>query len=155
MESTVRAILNYQFGNKIGDKLFDKYEFEVEISKNTGRIRRVYVNDKLFGTVEASTGFIILTFYGAQLVKDALPYPKYRVAISKEAVPFVAKGKSVFAKFVKDVDEEILPKDVVLVVDEKDNLIATGVAMMSAKEMRDFDVGVAVKVKYARDSSKK
>ncbi|MEM4511504.1 MAG: hypothetical protein QXD25_01700, partial [Nanopusillaceae archaeon] len=73
--STIKAILNYQFGNKIGDKIIEKYKenIKLEISKSTGRIRRIYINNKLFGTVEPSTGFIIPTFFGGEIIKTFLP----------------------------------------------------------------------------------
>ena len=152
--SIVKAILNYQFGDRVGDIIIEKYKdkIKVEISKNTGRIRRVYINDQLFGTIEPTTGFIILTFFGGEIIKEFLEYPKYRVIISDEAIPFVMTGKSVFCKFVLDLDERILPKDVVLVVDKIDDLIAVGIAELSAIEIRSFKRGVAVKVKHVRKS---
>ena len=149
-EQLVAAILNYQFGRRIGDRILKDYAINVEVSKNTGRIRRIYVDKIYFGTVDATTGFIILSYKGAEIVKKYLPFPEYRVVIADEAVPFVERGKSVFNKFVLEVDENILPKDVVLVVDQNDNLIATGIAVLSALEMKQFSVGVAVKVKDAR-----
>jgi len=150
--SVVKAILNYQFGDRVGDRIIEKYKdkIKVEISKNTGRIRRIYINDRLFGTIEPTTGFIIPTFFGGEIIKEFLEYPKYRVVISDEAVPFVMMGKSVFCKFVLDLDERILPEDVVLVVDKTDDLIAVGIAELSAGEIRSFKRGVAVKVKHVR-----
>jgi len=150
--SIVKAILNYQFGNMVGDKIVEKYKdkIKIEVSKNTGRIRRVYINNKLFGTIEPTTGFIIPTFFGGEVIKEFLEYPKYRVVISDEAIPFVETGKSVFCKFVVELDEKILPEDVVLVVDREDNLIAVGIAKLSAEEIKSFKRGVAVKVKHAR-----
>jgi len=150
--SIVKAILNYQFGDKIGDKIIEKYRdvIKVEISRNTGRIRRIYIDDKLFGTIEPTTGFIIPTFFGGEIIKEFLEYPKYRVILSDEAVPFVIAGKSVFCKFVLDLDERILPEDVVLVVNKIDELIAVGIAKLSANEIKSFKRGIAVKVKHAR-----
>jgi len=148
----IKSILNYQYGDKIGDKILEDYKekIKVEISKKTNRIRRIYIEDKLFGTIEPTTGFIILSYFGGLIVKKYLQYPKYRVVISEEAASFVEKGKSVFCKFVIDIDQNILPNDVVLVVDKNDNLIATGVALLSAKEIKEFKRGVAVKIKDAR-----
>lgn len=148
----VKSILNYQFGENIGDKIYERYKdrLEIEVSKNTGRARRIYIDKKLFGTIEPSTGFIILTYFGGLIVKEFLPFKRYRVVISDEAVPFVSEGKSVFCKFVIDIDENILPNDVVLVVDKNDNLIAVGVSILSAKEIIQFKNGVAVKIKDAR-----
>jgi len=150
--SVVRAILNYQFGDNVGGRIIEKYgnRIKIEISRNTGRIRRVYIDDRLFGTIEPTTGFIIPTFFGGEIIKEFLEYPKYRVVISDEAVPFVIMGKSVFCKFVLDLDERILPEDVVLVVNKTDDLIAIGVAKLSATEIKSFKKGVAVKIKHVR-----
>ncbi|MEM5880033.1 MAG: PUA domain-containing protein [Candidatus Aenigmatarchaeota archaeon] len=150
--STTKAILNYQFGDKVGDKIIEKYKenIKLEISKSTGRIRRIYINNKLFGTVEPSTGFIIPTFFGGEIIKTFLPFPKYRVIVSEEAIPFVLDGKSVFCKFVIDLDNNILPEDVVFVVDRKDNLLAIGISKLSSEEIKRFKRGVAIKIKHVR-----
>ncbi|MEM0379566.1 MAG: PUA domain-containing protein [Nanopusillaceae archaeon] len=150
--STIKAILNYQFGDKVGDKIIEKYKenIKLEISKSTGRIRRIYINNNLFGTVEPSTGFIIPTFFGGEIIKTFLPFPKYRVIVSEEAIPFVLDGKSVFCKFVIDLDNNILPEDVVFVVDRKDNLLAIGISKLSSEEIKRFKRGVAIKIKHVR-----
>jgi len=155
MESLVRGILNYQFNDKVGDKLIQKYKngIHVEFSKATKRARRIYIDNKLVGTIDSGTGFVILTYYGAEIIKSMLDFPKYRVVISNEAIPFVEIGKSVFNKFVLECDENILAKDVVFVVDKEDNLIATGISLLSGIEMKEFNCGVAVKVKHARKNS--
>ena len=147
--SIVKGILNYQFGDNIGDKIIEKYKEKIKIdkSKKTGRIRRIYIDDKLFGTIEPTTGFIILTFYGGLIVKELLKFPKYRIVVKDEAVKFIKEGKSVFNKFVDNLDENILPKDIVLIVDKNDNLLAIGESLLSGKEIKDFKIGVAAKVK--------
>ncbi|BFI73609.1 tRNA-guanine(15) transglycosylase [Nanoarchaeota archaeon] len=146
--SIIKAILNYQFGDKVGDKIIENHkDIKIEKSRKTGRIRRIYIDNKLFGTIEPSTGFIVLTFFGGEILKKFLEFPKYRIIISDEAVNFVKDGKSVFNKFVLNIDENILPKDIVLIVDKNDNLIAIGESLLSAKEIKDLKYGVAAKVK--------
>jgi len=147
--SIVRGILNYQFGDNIGDKIIEKYKEKIKIekSKKTERIRRIYIDDKLFGTIEPTTGFIILTFYGGLIVKELLKFPKYRITVKDEATKFIKEGRSVFNKFVENLDENILPKDIVLIVDKNDNLLAIGESLLSGKEIKDFKIGVAAKVK--------
>ena len=147
--SIVREILNYQFGDNIGDKIIEKYKEKIKIekSKKTERIRRIYIDDMLFGTIEPTTGFIILTFYGGLIVKELLKFPKYRITVKDEATKFIKEGRSVFNKFVENLDENILPKDIVLIVDKNDNLLAIGESLLSGKEIKDFKIGVAAKVK--------
>jgi archaeosine-15-forming tRNA-guanine transglycosylase len=119
--SIIRKILNYQFGDNVGDKIIEKYgeKIKIEKSKKTGRIRRIYIDDRLFGTIEPTTGFVILTFYGGLIVKELLEFPKYRIIVKDEATKFIREGKSVFNKFVENLDENILPRDIVLIVDKK------------------------------------
>ncbi|MEM4460977.1 MAG: PUA domain-containing protein [Nanopusillaceae archaeon] len=150
--SIIKSILNYQFGDKVGDKIIEKYKesIKLEISRSTGRIRRIYLNNKLFGTIEPSTGFIIPTFFGGEIIKAFLPFPKYRVIVSEEAVSFVSSGKSVFCKFIIQLDENILPEDVVFIVDKKDNLLAIGISKLSSEEIKNFNRGVAIRVKHVR-----
>lgn len=142
----IRTIADYQFGKNVGKKLFPK-DVKIEISKKTGRMRRIYLEDKLLATLEPTTGFLILTYYGGLRLKEILEYPKYRIVISNKAVPFVSKGRSVFCKFVIDLDPNLLPKEIVLIVDKKDNLIAIGETVLSAIEIKQFKNGVAAKVK--------
>lgn len=148
----IRTILNYQFGDKIGDKIIKEYKdkIKIEISKNTGRIRRFYIDDKLFGTIEPTTGFIIPKIFGGEIIKKYLEYPKYRVVIDENIIEFIKNKRSLFCKFVRFVYDEILPNDVVLVVDSKDNLIATGISVLSSKEIMELKRGVAVKIKDVR-----
>ena len=69
------------------------------------------------------------------------------VRIQEEAEPFVAKGKSVFAKHVMDADEEIRPQEEVIIVNKKGEVLAVGKAVLSGKEMKAFRRGVAVRVR--------
>ena len=75
------------------------------------------------------------------------PYPRLRVVIMNDVSEFIARGKNAFAKHVVDVDESIRANDEVIVVDENDNLLATGKAILSAKEMLEMQKGVAVSVR--------
>jgi predicted RNA-binding protein (TIGR00451 family) len=67
--------------------------------------------------------------------------------VSEEAAPFVATGKTVFAKHVISADPEIRPAEEVLVVDPGDRLLASGRALLSGEEMMAFKTGVAVVVR--------
>ena len=69
------------------------------------------------------------------------------VKVTAEAEPFIAKGKSVFAKHVVDADSEIRPQEEVIVINEKNEVLAVGRAMLTGKEMKAFKRGVAVRVR--------
>jgi predicted RNA-binding protein (TIGR00451 family) len=68
--------------------------------------------------------------------------------MNEESSEFIRKGGTAFCKHVIDADPEIRAYDEVILVDEKDKLLATGKAMLSCEEMKIFDHGVAVKVRY-------
>ncbi|BBL45404.1 tRNA-guanine(15) transglycosylase [Nanobdella aerobiophila] len=145
----IKSILNYQFGSKVGDKILESYEnIQLEKSRKTHRIKRIFINNKLFGSIEPSTGYIIITKYGGEILQKFLEFPKYRVVVNEEAEDYILKGKSVFSKFIVNIDENILSRDIVLIVNRYDKLLAIGETLLSAKEIKDFKYGLAVKIKH-------
>jgi predicted RNA-binding protein (TIGR00451 family) len=60
---------------------------------------------------------------------------------------FIAEGGDVFAKHVVKADNDIRPKDEVIVVDERGEVLAVGRAVLSGEEMIAFMRGVAVKAR--------
>jgi len=141
----VRVIADYQFGKGAGRALFpESCSF---IISHTGKIRQIIDNGKRIATLKADSGWLTLSIEGARRLKNVFPYPKLRVVVIKDVAEFIAKGGNVFAKHVADVDEDIRANDEVIVVDEDDNLLATGKATLSSYEMLDFNRGVAVKTR--------
>jgi len=137
----IRDISLYQFGANI-------FPRNVRIEKGgTGRIRRIYFKGELLATLR-NDGFFSLKMGGARLLHEKVK--GYRVVVEGDVKEVVKKGGNVFAKFVRDVKGEILPREEVLVVDEKDELLAVGTSLLNSREMKEFDYGLAVKV---RDSS--
>lgn len=122
-------------------------ELQFEISKKTGRVKRVYWNGKLLSTIKEN-GSMALTLLGASLlVKCKRIRDEYGVTVSKEAAGPVSEGKSVFAKHVVCCGDRIRPKMDVPVFDPEGNLIAIGQSVLSARAMREMKRGVAVKVR--------
>lgn len=141
----LRVIADYQFGRRVGRALFpDSCKF---ILSSTGRVRQVVDGGVRIATLKPDSGLLTLSIEGARRVKEALPFPKMRVVVMDEVSEFIAKGKSVFAKHVVQVDEEIRANDEVVVVNTKDELLATGRAVLSAFEMLEMERGMAVKVR--------
>ncbi|MBW6461709.1 MAG: tRNA guanosine(15) transglycosylase TgtA [DPANN group archaeon] len=141
----VRSILIYQYG-KGAEKILTG-DIKLEISRKTGRLRRIYVGSDILGTVRAEDGFFIPAQLGAERLMKVIPKSAYKVVVADEAVPFVREGKSVFSKFVIGADSEIRPYDEVLIVDACGNLIGTGKCILNSDEMMDFKEGVAVKTR--------
>jgi uncharacterized protein with predicted RNA binding PUA domain len=109
----------------------------------------VKLNSIILATIRAHDGMIVLTIEGGQRLHQSLLFPKRRVVIKKDVAHFIAKGRSVFAKHVSLVDSDLRAGDEVLVVDNKDTLLAVGKANLSPQEMLDLTRGVAVKVRHA------
>jgi predicted RNA-binding protein (TIGR00451 family) len=142
----IRCVADYQFGKDVGAKLFPD-TVNIVYSKNTGKIRYIHLEKVLLATLRPTTGLLALTIAGAkQLVRTVNPTP-YWVKVHDDAAPFVAKGRSAFAKHVTDADPEIRPHDEVTVIDSKNEVLAVGRALLSATEMKAFNRGTAVRVR--------
>jgi len=141
----IMAIMDYQFGKEAGGLIPENAR--IKKSKATRRIRGVYEGNELIAAVRASDHFIIPHQKLAERLHAKFPYPKLRVKINDEAVEFVTEGKSVFAKFVEDIDPDLRSGDEVLIVDKDDKLLRTGTLILSPKEALDFDRGVAATVR--------
>ena len=142
----IRSIADYQLGKGVGNVLFPK-NVSIAFSRRTGRIRHVYFNGKLLATLRPTDGIFSLTIEGAKrLVKGVKPLRLW-VTVQKDVEPFVAEGKSVFAKHVADADIEIRPQEEVVVIGEKNKVLAVGRAVLTGREMKAFKHGVAVKVR--------
>lgn len=148
----LRMMADYLFGAGAGEKLFPD---GILVVKSKGRIRQVWADGEPVCAIRASDGHIILNRRGAMILLKAFPPPKQRVVVSDEAASFVARGKTVFAKHVVRADPEIRPGEEVIVVNEKDELLATGTAVLAGVEMGTVRCGLAVKVRrgYGKESS--
>ena len=144
----VRRIADYQFGEDVGEYLFPD-ECEVELSKGTGRPRRIYLSGKLLATVRPD-GLLALTIHGAERLIKAIGDYRFRVYASARVVERILEGRDLTCGDVVDVDEGLLPGDEVLVVDEGGELLAVGRAVVSGRSMRSLREGVAVRIRSTK-----
>jgi uncharacterized protein with predicted RNA binding PUA domain len=149
MLQRARIIADYQFGRGAGLALFPA-ETTFRLS-STGRLRYLYWEEERIATLRASDGLLTLSLLGAERLHSNFPPPRLRVMVSAEAAPFVAKGGNVFARHVLSADPEIRAGEEVLVVDEKDCLLATGKAILAPEEMLQIRRGVAVRTRKAAE----
>lgn len=145
-EERVRAVANYQFGNDISNELF-KGQLKIVKSKKTGKIRHIYDKKNLLVNMRASDSYLVLSKEGAIRLHKASTYPKNRVVVNEESESFAREGKSVFAKFVIDADEDIKSQQEVLIVNKNDELLAFGKTLKNYKEIMDFNSGQAIKTR--------
>lgn len=144
--SRIRKTADYQFGKSVGEALFPD-SVTISFSKKTGRIRHVFLDGKLLATLRPTDGMFSLTINGAKRVTaNSKPLHNW-VRVNQDVASFIAEGKSVFAKHVSDADVEIRPMGEVIVLDQKDEVLAVGRAVLTGREMKAFKRGVAVKVR--------
>jgi len=142
----IRSVADYQFGKDAGKKLFPD-EARIVYSKNTGKIRHIHLKKELLATLRPTTGLFVLTLAGTKrLVREVKPMRCW-VKVHDDAEPFVSKGRSAFAKHVIDADDEIRPNEEVIVINRKDEVLAVGRALLSGTEMKEFNRGMAVRVR--------
>ena len=142
----VRAVSDYQFGKGAADLLLDG-QVEIRKSETTGKIRNVLVDKEHILSMRANDGFFTLRPPGAERLKKGLSPPRLRVIVKDDAIPFNREGRNVFCAFVVDCDPDIRPMDEVMVVSERDDLVALGRTMMTRDELLSFRTGVGVKVR--------
>ena len=142
----IRCLADYQFRKGAGKELFPE-NVTLALSKRTGRIRYIYLNGELLATIRPSDGLLTLTVEGAERLMKAKCSKRMLVVVQDDVSSFIQKGRNVFAKHVVSASEEIRPGEEVIVVDSKSNILAVGKAILSGKEMKFFNRGVAVQVR--------
>ncbi len=136
-----RDIIAYQWGVEL-----EREKMKVEARK--GRARKVYYEGTFIGSVRPNDGLFLPSIEGAKLLKERLPFPKGRIVVDDVARGPVSEGKSVFTKFVLDVDPDLRPNQEVIVVDAEDTVLAVGKLVLSPREIEEFESHVAVKVRH-------
>ena len=101
----------------------------------------------MLATLRPTTGLFILTISGAKRMINVIDPLRLWVKVEDYAESFIAKGRSVFAKHVIASDPEIRPNEEVIVISNKDEVLAVGRALLTGKEMLAFQRGIAVRVR--------
>ncbi|MFH0986499.1 MAG: tRNA guanosine(15) transglycosylase TgtA [Candidatus Micrarchaeota archaeon] len=151
-DEEVRGASKYWYGADVFPE-----KLAIKRSPRTGRIREVYeASDSysLLASVRANDFMLILHGASKQLHAKT-KYPAHRIAVDddEEVHKLISQGKNVFAKHVAELDKTIKAGQCVLVVTKKDELLASGTAMLAAPEIKDFDRGMAVEVRWVNKSA--
>ena len=77
-----------------------------------------------------------------------------RIIVLTEISEFIKKGRNVFCKHVVEVDNNLRPLDEVIVVNQKDELLAIGRLKLPVDFITSFKTGLAVLVRKGVDKSK-
>jgi len=142
----IRSVANYQFEMDIGQKMFPD-SVKIEYSKKTGRIKHIYLNGTLLATLRPTNGLLALTITGGKRLMLLGDYSRFRIVVHEDVESFVREGRNVFAKHIIKADKNIKPGEEVVVINNKNVVLAVGKAVLSGGEMLSFNRGVAVKVR--------
>ncbi|MFB6111016.1 MAG: PUA domain-containing protein [Halobacteriaceae archaeon] len=146
----LRAIADYQFGAGAGPALFPGDQSLTLRRSASGRIRQVGTGTDRLVSV-GTDGRLTLGVRGGARLIEALDTPRTRVVVGDESAPYVRDGRSVFAKFVQDVDPAVRARDEVAVVHSDGTLLGVGRAELSAAAMQACQTGAAVSTRAGVD----
>ena len=135
-KETIRSVLTFQFGREIADAIMDKDTYGVGKFPYWKIMRG---KDTQLGMLTEERGMISMTLEGAKILAEH----NYHIV---DIMDFELKG-SLFAVGVKDADPSIRIGDEAVVVCNGE-VKAVGVAMMSGREMKELNRGVAVRIRH-------
>lgn len=142
------AILYYQFGRPAFKNILKKSsDVTLEFSKKTGKLRHIFLKGDRILTYRPKIGQFSMSIIGAKLLKLNSNSPQFRVIVMNEVEDFIKQGKSVFCKHVLSIDEILRPGNEVIVVNEKDELLAVGKLLIPSILFSGRSLGVAVDVR--------
>ncbi len=135
-KETIRSVLTFQFGREIADAIMDKDTYGVGKFPYWKIMRGKNLQ---LGMLTEERGMISMTLDGAKILAEH----NYHIV---DIMDFELKG-SLFAVGVKDADPSIRIGDEAVVVCNGE-VKAVGVAMMSGREMKELNRGVAVRIRH-------
>ncbi len=154
----LRDLILYHYGNesiKIFDYL-DLSKIKICYSANTRRLRGIIYDNKVLATIRASDFTLIPHISLGIFLHQVLPYPKWRVVIANEIVEDILnEGHTIFARHIICGDPRIRPYDEILIVNEDDELIAVGRALVDYETMITSIYGGAVQIREKVDRYEK
>ncbi|MEM0448660.1 MAG: phosphoadenosine phosphosulfate reductase family protein [Methanomassiliicoccales archaeon] len=145
-----REILDRQFGKGCGEALLPEGKL-VLLNKTPAldRMDEVIVDGEVAGALRYDLGrgwTFVARMHAARAMQSSLT--KGFVIVSEEAVPFILQGMNLLVPGVKEAHDSVRKGDEVIVLTSEKRAIGTGIARMSAQEMRELDKGMAVKMRW-------
>jgi uncharacterized protein with predicted RNA binding PUA domain len=146
IDPKLKIAANLEATFEIDVSLLPLDSFEFTYSRRTGRIKNVFHDKQLVATLRTD-GWLALTIYAANLLLQKCDFKKNCVTVRDDVAEFISDGKSVFCKHVVDCGNNVRAGSEVAVLDENGNVVGVGKAVLSAKMMKEFRRGVAVKIR--------
>ena len=135
-DETIRSVLTFQFGREIADAVMDMDTHGIGKFPYWKIMRGKNLQ---LGMLTEERGMISMTLDGAKILAEH----NYHIV---DIMDFELKG-SLFAVGVKDADPSIRIGDEAVIVCNGE-VKAVGVAMMSGREMKELNRGVAVRIRH-------
>ncbi|MFX0073369.1 MAG: DUF5591 domain-containing protein, partial [Candidatus Hermodarchaeota archaeon] len=136
-------IIDYQFGNGIAEKIFCK---EIKYKKNRGRTKMEIIDketNQTLGTFQNSTGQILLTIKGANLLAPFKNLCSNFIVFNNEII----KGTTLFRPGILDFSLDLVPSNNVIILDEKKtNLIGVGRLIVGSNYIKNSKHGKVVEI---------
>lgn len=145
------TMVDYLYGRGVSRAL-PKDGVRLVYSNRSGRVKLVYIGERLFATVKPN-GSMALTLFGASTLVGSRRFLDNCIVVNDDAADFVRGGKSVFCKFVLSAGRNIHPKSEVVVLDRRGHVLGVGLAVLAGVFMTQFSHGVAVKTRIAMNDS--
>jgi predicted RNA-binding protein (TIGR00451 family) len=141
------SVANYQFGAHAGKILFNR-GIRIAHSRKTGRIRHIYLRQRLIATLRPTDGLLALTVQGAAILLTKMKSPRNRVIVQSDVSEYIRRGGDIFAKHIVSASNSLRPAEEVLATDEEGRLIGVGSALQSGNDMKHFKRGVAIRIRH-------
>ncbi|KZX15617.1 H/ACA RNA-protein complex component Cbf5p [Methanobrevibacter cuticularis] len=129
-----------------------------EIKKELGEYASIIPNDATVELLETDpTPFVLVNGEPYIILINNKPYPTIKAALANDmggkkvvvdmgAVKFVTNGADIMSPGIVDADENIIPQDVVLIIEETHRKpLAIGISLIRGKEMVEKTEGKAIK----------
>lgn len=150
------AMASRQFGTVFSGFLGENCErLNIERSRNTGKVRYLYLDGKMILVLQPNDGFFRLTLDGAEILNELEKGEMMNgITVMNDVADFIDDGRNVFAKHVVHASLTIRPSQELYVCDEGRVLLAVGKAILSGRDMQHFTRGVAVQVRHGKKARK-
>jgi len=146
----IRDLVDKNFGAGAGmDLLPNRHIVLLNKCPGLDRMDEIIIDGAIVGSIRYDIGVgwkFIARMQGALRIGEKI-LRRY-VICDPSAVKFVRESKNLMAPGVIDADPDIKNGDEVIIVTQEREIVATGLARMSSKEMIDEDRGVAVKTRW-------
>lgn len=146
---------------KIKKRNFLKKKKIKEMKNELGEYGNLLANKKNVEILEAEpNSFILIDGEPYIILIDDVPYPTIKailgndiegkkVTVDMGAVRFVTNGADIMSPGIVDADDDIVPGDVVIIIDEKNKKpLAIGVSLIEGPEMVENSTGKAIETKH-------